>query len=294
MRCALVPHMVFVVDFVARGLGQGISVASHYWVFYGLGAIVGPLVTGHLADRAGFGPALRVSFLVQAIAVLLPAISTSPASLIVSSVVVGAFTPGIVPLVLGRIHELLPHSADAQRAAWGHATTSFALFQAAAAYGFSWLFAHQWRLSAAVLAGRRRGNARARDRPRHGADGGDETSGKSAMTRTSGKPGSRRNMTPLRLHGLSRQFHPEIKSEDSYSFRRRCQTVSIHPFGDRIEVTSADHIPLAAQVQSADETYQPGFKAALDHLVLFSVGPCRAGLRTGSDDRGAGVRDRAG
>ena len=134
--------MVFVVDFVARGLGQGISVASHYWVFYGLGAIVGPLVTGHLADRAGFGPALRVSFLVQAIAVLLPAISTSPASLIVSSVVIGAFTPGIVPLVLGRIHELLPHSADAQRAAWGHATTSFALFQAAAAYGFSWLFAH--------------------------------------------------------------------------------------------------------------------------------------------------------
>ena len=140
--CALVPHMVFVVDFVARGLGQGISVASHYWVFYGLGAIVGPLVTGHLADRAGFGPALRVSFLVQAITVLLPAISTSPASLIVSSVVIGAFTPGIVPLVLGRIHELLPHSADAQRAAWGHATTSFALFQAAAAYGFSWLFAH--------------------------------------------------------------------------------------------------------------------------------------------------------
>ena len=31
----------------------------------------------------------------------------------------------------------------AQRAAWGHATTSFALFQAAAAYGFSWLFAHR-------------------------------------------------------------------------------------------------------------------------------------------------------
>jgi predicted MFS family arabinose efflux permease len=140
--CALVPHMVFIVDFVARGLGQGISAASHYWVFYGLGAIVGPLVTGHLADRAGFGPALRVAFLVQAITVLLPAISTSPASLIVSSVVIGAFTPGIVPLVLGRIHELLPHSAEQQRAAWGHATTSFALFQAAAAYGFSWLFAH--------------------------------------------------------------------------------------------------------------------------------------------------------
>jgi predicted MFS family arabinose efflux permease len=140
--CALVPHMVFIVDFVARGLGQGISAGSHYWVFYGLGAIVGPLLTGHLADRAGFGPALRVSFLVEAVAVFLPAVSTNPLSLIVSSVVIGGFTPGIVPLVLGRIHELLPHSAEQQRAAWGHATTSFALFQAAAAYGFSWAFAH--------------------------------------------------------------------------------------------------------------------------------------------------------
>jgi predicted MFS family arabinose efflux permease len=140
--CALVPHMVFIVDFVARGLGQGISTGSQYWIFYGLGAIVGPLLTGHLGDRTGFGPALRVSFLVEAIAVLLPAISTSPDSLIVSSVIIGAFTPGIVPLVLGRVHELLPHSAEQQRAAWGRATVSFALFQAAAAYGFSWLFAH--------------------------------------------------------------------------------------------------------------------------------------------------------
>lgn len=140
--CALVPHMVFIVDFVARGLGQGISAGSQYWIFYGLGAIVGPLMAGHLADRAGFGPALRVSFLVEAIAVFLPAVSTSPVSLIVSSVIVGGFTPGIVPLVLGRIHELLPHGAEQQRAVWGHATTSFALFQAVAAYGFSWLFSH--------------------------------------------------------------------------------------------------------------------------------------------------------
>jgi MFS family permease len=138
---ALVPHMIFLVDFVARGLGQGIAAGSQYWGIYGLGAIVGPLMTGHLGDRTGFGPALRISFLVEAIAILLPAVSTAPVSLIVSSAVVGGFTPGIVPLVLGRIHELLPHSVGQQRVAWGHATTSFALFQAAAAYGFSWTFA---------------------------------------------------------------------------------------------------------------------------------------------------------
>jgi predicted MFS family arabinose efflux permease len=137
---ALVPHMVFLVDFVARGLGQGISAGSNYWVLYGIGATVGPLLTGHLADRAGFGPALRVAFLIEAIAILLPALNSAPPALIVSSVVVGGFTPGIVPLVLGRIHELIPHSNASQRAAWAQATTMFAVFQAASAYGLSYLF----------------------------------------------------------------------------------------------------------------------------------------------------------
>jgi predicted MFS family arabinose efflux permease len=98
-------------------------------------------LTGHLADRAGFGPALRVAFLVQAIAVALPIFSSAPAALILSSVIVGGFTPGIVPLVLGRIHELIPHSSTDQRAAWAQATTSFALFQALGAYGLSYGFA---------------------------------------------------------------------------------------------------------------------------------------------------------
>jgi predicted MFS family arabinose efflux permease len=132
--------MVFLVDFVARGLGQGISAGSQYWVFYGIGATVGPLLTGHLADRAGFGPALRVSFLIEAIAVLLPALSSAPIAMISSAVVVGGYTPGIVPLVLGRIHEVLPHDNSSQRAAWAQATTTFALFQAAGAYGLSYLF----------------------------------------------------------------------------------------------------------------------------------------------------------
>lgn len=138
---ALVPHMVFLVDFVARGLGQGIAAGSYYWVLYGIGAVVGPLLTGHLADRAGFAAALRAAFLVEAVAVAMPAVSSSPAALIVSSIIVGGFTPGIVPLVIGRIHELIPHSAAGQRAIWAQATTTFALFQAAGAYGLSYLFA---------------------------------------------------------------------------------------------------------------------------------------------------------
>lgn len=137
---ALVPHMVFLVDFIARGLGQGIAAGSQYWVLYGIGAVIGPLLTGHLADRAGFAAGLRVAFAIEAVAVAMPAISASPVVLIVSSVAVGGFTPGIVPLVIGRIHELIPHSVTSQRAAWAQATTTFALFQAASAYGLSYLF----------------------------------------------------------------------------------------------------------------------------------------------------------
>jgi MFS family permease len=136
----LVPHMLFLVDFVVRGLGQGLDSGAQYWVLFGLGAVVGPVLSGHLADRTGFGPALRLAFFVEAVAVMLPALGTGTAGLIVSSLVMGAFTPGIVPLVLGRIHELVPHDLGAQKAAWSTATTSFALLQAAAAYGLTFVF----------------------------------------------------------------------------------------------------------------------------------------------------------
>jgi MFS family permease len=136
----LVPHMLFLVDFVARGLGQGLDSGAQYWVLFGLGAIVGPVLSGHLADRTGFGPALRLAFFVEAVAVVLPALGTGTVGLIISSLVIGAFTPGIVPLALGRIHELLPHDAAAQKSAWSAATTGFALLQAAGAYGLTFIF----------------------------------------------------------------------------------------------------------------------------------------------------------
>ncbi len=137
----LVPHMIFLVDYIARGLGQGLQTGAQYWVLFGLGATIGPLLTGHLADRAGFGPALRLAYLLQAAAVVLPALGLGSVSLVISSVVVGAFTPGIVPLVLGRVHELLAHHPAEQKGAWSAATVSFATLQATAAYGLSFIFA---------------------------------------------------------------------------------------------------------------------------------------------------------
>ena len=49
---------------------------------------------------------------------------------------------GCVILALGRIRELVPNDAARQKSAWSLATTSFALCQAIAAYGYSYLFEH--------------------------------------------------------------------------------------------------------------------------------------------------------
>ena len=136
----LVPHMVFLVDFIARFLHQGLAVGAGYWIVFGIGAMAGPLLAGALADRVGFRRALRLAFLVQAAAVALPALSSATPWLLVSSAIAGAFTPGIVPLVLGRVHELLPGDPVAQRAVWGRTTMAWALFQAGSAYLYSWLF----------------------------------------------------------------------------------------------------------------------------------------------------------
>jgi predicted MFS family arabinose efflux permease len=136
-----VPHMVFLVDFVARGLGRGLETGAFYWLIFGLGAMAGALLAGNAADRIGFRAMLRLAFVIQAAAIAVLAVAPQPYALGVASLILGAFVPGVVPLVLGRVHELVPHDTAAQQTAWSRATTAFAVGQAAAAYGFSFLFA---------------------------------------------------------------------------------------------------------------------------------------------------------
>ncbi|CAB3722224.1 hypothetical protein R8871_04964 [Paraburkholderia graminis C4D1M] len=138
----LVPAMIFLVDYVARGLGRGAAIGANYWVLYGLAAIAGPLIAGNVAHRIGYGKAYRVALLLQAVAVAMIALSGNAWVLALSTVILGVFTPGIVPLALGRIHELVPHDHTEQRASWSRATTAFALFQALGGYGYSYLFSH--------------------------------------------------------------------------------------------------------------------------------------------------------
>lgn len=140
MAVALVPMMVFLVDYVARGLGWGAHEAAVFWVIYGLGAIAGPMLYGALADRIGPAMTSRMALLLQAVALGVMMVSQQHVVLMLATFVVGTFPPGIVPITLGRLHQLLQHDASAQNAAWSRATTVFALFQALAGYGYSWMF----------------------------------------------------------------------------------------------------------------------------------------------------------
>jgi MFS family permease len=136
---AQVPHMVFLADFVARGLRRGIDVAGIYWVIFGLGAVAGPLVMGRIADRVGFGPTFRAGLVLEVVAIALILVWTGDAALGISSFLMGALTPGMVTVTVGRIQELI-HDAGRQRAVWAAATTGFALGQAIAGYFYSYLF----------------------------------------------------------------------------------------------------------------------------------------------------------
>lgn len=137
--CGLVPHMLFVVDYVARGLGRGLAEGGAFWVAFGLGASAGPLLAGRVADRLGFRRALRSAFLLQILGVGLAAVTTDRVGLLVSTAIAGASAPGVVPLVLGRVRELAG-SAPLQQRFWTYSTIAFAVAQAAAGYGYSYLF----------------------------------------------------------------------------------------------------------------------------------------------------------
>lgn len=139
MAAGLVPAMVFLVDYVARGLGAGSHIGALIWVMYGIGAIIGPVSYGFLADKLGARLSIRLVLVVQAIAVGLLSISSSFTALALLAVILGSFPPGIVPLALARVHEMIPNH-HMQQVAWSRATVSFATFQAIAGFAYSALF----------------------------------------------------------------------------------------------------------------------------------------------------------
>lgn len=139
MATALVAPMMFLVDYVSRGLGAGTHAGAVIWGLYGLGAIAGPVLYGLLADHWGARAGIRLVLLVQLLALGVLLASRDLRLLSVAALLIGSFPPGIVPLALARVHQLVDDHA-LQNATWSRATVSFASFQALAGYAYSALF----------------------------------------------------------------------------------------------------------------------------------------------------------
>jgi predicted MFS family arabinose efflux permease len=140
MALGLVPPMVFLVDFIARGLGKGPHLGSLFWILYGVGAIFGPPAYGLLADRIGSRPALRVWLALQAIVVAGLALSSNLLIIGALTIVIGSFPPGIVPLWLARFRHTIPGNTVWQNIVWVRATSVFAAAQALSGYAYSAVF----------------------------------------------------------------------------------------------------------------------------------------------------------
>ena len=142
--CALgmVPHMVFLVDFVARGLGWGLNAGALVWVMFGLGALAGPVLSGRLADGLGPASAMRIVIAAEGVCLLLLlAFSGSPLAVGVSAFAAGVVTPGISAVMLGRVSQLAGLDGGARQRGWTQATVAWAIGQVIGAYGMAWLLA---------------------------------------------------------------------------------------------------------------------------------------------------------
>ena len=136
----MVPHMVFLVDYVARGLGRGLDAGSLTWVLFGAGALCGPLVSGRLADRFGPSSAMRAVIGTEALCLVALIASTDPLAVSASAFVAGSIVPGVTAVMLGRVGSMAGLDGAARQRGWTLATVAWAIGQAAGAYGLAWLY----------------------------------------------------------------------------------------------------------------------------------------------------------
>lgn len=102
----LVPHSIYWVDYVARGLELGIGQGGVQWGLVGIGAVGGTYLCGLLADRIGFAAALVLVFAALAVGIVLPVLFPTGLVLIVSSLIFGA-QPGLSAVISGRARQLV-------------------------------------------------------------------------------------------------------------------------------------------------------------------------------------------
>ena len=159
-----VPHTVFWVDYLARERELGTAFGALQWGLFGLGALLGPIVTAACAARWDWHRAVVGGMALKTAAVCIPValpwlLQSGPAPVLqflaygLSSFIVGALSPGIAALTSGRLLQLV--GPLAHKRVWGYATAVFATAQALSGTAMAWLYAqsHLYQPLFALAAG---------------------------------------------------------------------------------------------------------------------------------------------
>jgi len=101
----IVPHTLYWVDFLVRGLGLGTAAGGLHWSLVGIFAVLGPFLTARLARHVGTSLALCIALVVLAAGIAGPWILPTTGILFLSTAVFGA-QPGVSSLMAARARDL--------------------------------------------------------------------------------------------------------------------------------------------------------------------------------------------
>lgn len=102
---ALVPHSLYWVDYIARGLGLGMSRGGFHWGLVGIASMIGPWILAAIGLRLATAVSLPVTYIFVGLGIGAPLLSTAEPVLIASSVLFGA-QPGLATLMAARVRDL--------------------------------------------------------------------------------------------------------------------------------------------------------------------------------------------
>jgi predicted MFS family arabinose efflux permease len=133
----VIPHTLFLVDYVHQQLGLSEVISGLFWALYGLGAVIGPFFIGFITEKIGVQKSLVGSYVISCIGIVMVLYNHIPILYISSSLIMGVILPTIVGLTSARVLEI--SGIETHPRFWGSATLFFALSQAIGAYIMSYI-----------------------------------------------------------------------------------------------------------------------------------------------------------
>ncbi len=144
----MVPPMIYLADLAARGLGLGVTAGAIAWLLFGLGGMIGGILSGRVADRMGSRPTLLVWIFIQVVALSL-CLAPYPGLVLPAAAIAGFSAMGTTTVTLTVCREFAPLASVAL---WVRCTAIFGIVQTAVAFALAALFAATGESHFAVFA----------------------------------------------------------------------------------------------------------------------------------------------